>query len=98
MKSLIILFVLIFTIQCSISFPIKFLSTKRKFSLYGALNNVPLELSDESANQVIEEIKSELGTLFGYDDGSKAVGITGEIELIEVDGPTIVVSLKGELN
>ena len=27
--------------------------------------------------------------------GSKAVGITGEIELVEVDGPTIYVALKG---
>ena len=41
------------------------------------------------------ELKSELGTIFGYDKASRDVGITGEIELVEIDGPTISVSLKG---
>lgn len=64
----------------------------------------------------MEEVRAELGTIFGYDQQSRNVGITGarlivpfrrrtvvihvpfnkgEIDLVEVDGPTIVVSLKG---
>ena len=42
---------------------------KINFALYSGLNQSPLELCDENANIVMEEIKSELGTLFGYDDG-----------------------------
>ena len=60
-----------------------------------ALNESPMELCEENAVLVIEEVKAELGTIFGYDQGSKNVGITGAIELVEVDGPTIIVSLSG---
>ena len=60
-----------------------------------ALNESPMELCEENAALVIEEVKAELGTIFGYDQGSKNVGITGAIELVEVDGPTIIVSLSG---
>lgn len=60
-----------------------------------ALNESPMELCEENAILVIEEVKAELGTIFGYDQGSRNVGITGAIELVEVDGPSIVVSLSG---
>jgi hypothetical protein len=59
------------------------------------LNKPPMELCDESATQVMDEIRNELGTIFGYTADSRAVGITGEIDLIEVDGPTMVVALRG---
>ena len=66
------------------------------FRLYmGALESSPLELCEENAAIVIEEVRRELGTIFGYDAGSKSAGITGEIELVEVDGPTLVVKLSG---
>jgi hypothetical protein len=45
--------------------------------------------------QVIFEIQTELGTIFGYNADSRKVGITGSIELVEVDGPTIHVKLGG---
>lgn len=60
-----------------------------------SLDKMPLELDDESALQVIEEIKKDLGTIFGYDAASREVGITGWIELVEVDGPTVTVKLGG---
>lgn len=60
-----------------------------------ALNESPMELCEENAILVIEEVKAELGTIFGYDQGSRNVGITGAIELVEVDGPSIIVSLSG---
>ena len=43
-----------------------------------SLKDDPLELSDENAIIVIDEIKKELGTIFGYDKGSRDVGITGK--------------------
>jgi hypothetical protein len=61
----------------------------------GALNSSPMELCEENAVLVIEEVRAELGTIFGYDAGSRSAGITGEIELVELDGPTMVVKLSG---
>ena len=61
----------------------------------GALNSSPLELCEENAVLVIDEVRAELGTIFGYDAGSRSAGITGEIELVELDGPTLVVKLSG---
>lgn len=37
----------------------------------------PLELSKENALIVIEEVRKELGTIFGYNVESRKVGITG---------------------
>ena len=59
------------------------------------LESEPLELCDENALIVLDELKKELGTIFGYDKASRDVGITGQIELVEIDGPTIYVSLSG---
>ena len=42
-----------------------------------SLKDPPMELCDENASIVIEEIKTELGTIFGYDERSRGVGITG---------------------
>jgi hypothetical protein len=64
-------------------------------SLYAALNEEPLELCEENAVIVIDEVKEELGTIFGYDPKSREVGITGHIEFVECDGPTIRVKLGG---
>lgn len=44
---------------------------------------------------MINEIREELGTIFGYDKKNSEVGITGTIEYIEVDGPEVVVALNG---
>mgnify|MGYP001501527244 CR=1 FL=1 len=54
-----------------------------------------MELDEENAEKVIEEVRNELGTIFGYDKGSREAGITGEIELLEVDGPILKIALKG---
>ena len=54
-----------------------------------------LELCEENAILVVEEMRRELGTIFGYDPKSREAGITGEIEFIECDGPSFSVSLSG---
>lgn len=59
------------------------------------LRDSPLELSEEAVLTVLQEVRAELGTIFGYDARSREVGITGSIELAEVDGPTICVKLGG---
>jgi len=38
-------------------------------ALYVSLNKPPLELCDENIDIVMDEIRKELGTLFGYDAG-----------------------------
>jgi hypothetical protein len=38
-----------------------------------------LELSEENVQLVLDEMRFELGTIFGYNVQSKEVGITGEI-------------------
>jgi len=69
---------------------------QRLQSLYiRPLDDTPLELCDENALIVIDEVRKELGTIFGYDKASQNVGITGKIELVEIDGPTIYVALSG---
>ena len=37
----------------------------------------------------------ELGTLFGSNEESLQVGITGAVEFVELDGPVLVISLTG---
>ena len=34
------------------------------------LNDTPMELCDENVDLVMEEVRYELGTLFGYDAGN----------------------------
>ena len=60
-----------------------------------SLNDCAMELCEENADILIDEIRRELGTIFGYDPKSREVGITGAIDLVELDGPVLVVSLKG---
>ena len=52
-------------------------------------------LTEENALAVLDECMDELGTMFGTNAESARVGITGEVEFVELDGPTIVVRLKG---
>ena len=54
-----------------------------------------LVLTEENVATVLEECQVELGTLFGSNAQSLKVGITGAVELVELDGPTVVVKLTG---
>lgn len=54
-----------------------------------------LVLTEENVAAVLEECQAELGTLFGSNAQSLKVGITGAVELVELDGPTVVVKLTG---
>ena len=54
-----------------------------------------LVLTEENVATVLEECQVELGTLFGSNAQSLKVGITGAVELVELDGPTVGVKLTG---
>ena len=54
-----------------------------------------LVLTEENALSVLEACSAELQTVFGGNAESQAVGITGGVELVELDGPIVVVRLTG---
>lgn len=54
-----------------------------------------LELDEETVLGVLSACRQEIGTLFGYSAENRGVGITGGVDFVEMDGPTVVVSLKG---
>ncbi|KAL9234264.1 hypothetical protein vseg_009152 [Gypsophila vaccaria] len=51
----------------------------------------PLDLTEENVETVLKDARAELAQLF---DGS--VGITGQAELAELDGPFVKIRLKGK--
>jgi hypothetical protein len=54
-----------------------------------------LELSEETVLGVLAACREELGTLFGYTAENRGVGITGGVDYVDMEGPTVVLSLKG---
>mmetsp|Transcript_1885 Transcript_1885/g.2895 ORF Transcript_1885/g.2895 Transcript_1885/m.2895 type:complete len:192 (+) Transcript_1885:163-738(+) len=54
-----------------------------------------LELSEENVLQLLSACRQEIGTLFGYTEENRGVGITGGVDFVEMDGPNVVISLKG---
>ena len=49
-----------------------------------------LDLSEENVVQALEDARRELGTLF-----DEEMGMTGRIELVDLDGPMAVVRMSG---
>jgi len=58
------------------------------------MNEEPLILTEENAAMVLQQAREELGTMFGYLDENKKVGITGEVDLVAVEGISIIVRLR----
>jgi hypothetical protein len=52
-------------------------------------------LTEENAKAVLAKCMEDLGTMFGTNDESRTVGITGTVEFVELDGPMLVVRLCG---
>ncbi|VEU42916.1 unnamed protein product [Pseudo-nitzschia multistriata] len=54
-----------------------------------------LELDEETVLRLMQACRQEIGTLFGYTAENRGVGITGGVDYVELDGPVVVLRLKG---
>jgi hypothetical protein len=54
-----------------------------------------LALDEETVLGVLNACRQEIGTVFGYTAENRGVGITGGVDFVEMDGPTVVLRLKG---
>lgn len=54
-----------------------------------------LALDEETVQGVLAACRQEIGTMFGYQAENRGVGITGGVDFVDLDGPTVIVSLKG---
>jgi len=54
-----------------------------------------VELSEENVQGILAACRQEIGTMFGYQAENRGVGITGGVDFVELDGPTVVLHLKG---
>mmetsp|Transcript_18271 Transcript_18271/g.38164 ORF Transcript_18271/g.38164 Transcript_18271/m.38164 type:complete len:160 (+) Transcript_18271:2470-2949(+) len=64
-------------------------------ALGGDGNHSTRLLTEANVEEVLREATDELGTLFGTSEENRAVGITGSVELVSLDGPTVVLRLVG---
>jgi hypothetical protein len=54
-----------------------------------------LELDEDTVLGILSACRQEIGTLFGYSEENRGVGITGGVDFVELDGPVVVLRLKG---
>jgi len=54
-----------------------------------------LPLTEENVEGILAACREEIGTMFGYTAENRGVGITGAVDFVEMDGPVVVLSLKG---
>jgi len=54
-----------------------------------------LPLTEENVQGLLAACRIEIGTMFGYTAENRGVGITGGVDFVEMDGPNVVVTLKG---
>lgn len=54
-----------------------------------------LDLTEENVLGLLSACREEIGTMFGYTEENRGVGITGGVDFVEFDGPSIVLRLKG---
>ncbi|XP_010509920.1 PREDICTED: uncharacterized protein LOC104786259 [Camelina sativa] len=57
----------------------------------GGVSLPPLDLTEDNIHLVLSEARIELAQLF-----DSSVGITGQVELVELDGPFVKISLRGK--
>lgn len=54
-----------------------------------------LELSEENVLGLLAACREEIGTMFGYTEENRGVGITGGVDFVDMDGPSVILRLKG---
>ncbi|GAB0496779.1 hypothetical protein MMPV_008095 [Pyropia vietnamensis] len=55
----------------------------------------PLPLSEAAVEDVLVEAREVLGTMFGSSAQNRDIGITGDVTLVDVDGPFVTLRLSG---
>lgn len=77
------------------------LSTTRSFAprslsaRRSVVRSADLVLNDENVEAVLEGARTDMEAVFGYAPDSRKVGITGTVELVEINGPFVVIRLGG---
>ncbi len=54
-----------------------------------------LPLTEDNVQAVLAACRLEIGTMFGYSAENRGVGITGGVDFVDFDGPSVIVKLKG---
>lgn len=54
-----------------------------------------LPLTEENIQGLLQACRQEIETVFGYSAENRGVGITGGVDFVELDGPSVVLNLKG---
>ena len=54
-----------------------------------------LPLDVETVLGVLSACRQEISTMFGYAEENRGVGITGGVDFVDLDGPIVIISLKG---
>jgi len=49
----------------------------------------------DNVQGVLEACRQDIGTMFGYTAENRGVGITGAVDLIDIDGPILMIELSG---
>lgn len=52
-------------------------------------------LSEENVCQVLDDVKAELGSVFGSSEENRSVGITGDVQFVGLDGPEVTIRFTG---
>ena len=52
-------------------------------------------LCDENVEKVLEGAREDMAAVFGYAADSQKVGITGTVDLVEIEGPVVIIRLGG---
>lgn len=52
-------------------------------------------LTQENVELALDGARTELSALFGYLPENRQVGITGNVDLVEISGPTVIIRLTG---
>lgn len=52
-------------------------------------------LTEANVERALVAARVELSSLFGYAEENRQVGITGEVDFVELSGPSVILRLKG---
>ena len=66
-----------------------------RFPPYNCAAGETVTYDEESIQGILSACRIDIPTLFGYTDDNLAVGITGSVDLVELDGPVVVLTLGG---